>query len=134
MCIAGVCPGVEEGEEGREWSGKVKERRVEEELIPNGLESPAEELTTLKNKVSVKYRRPAMALHLCLLQSLGIAYQAGFSRRMAERLERRTHFSEVDTSSVSPFAALFSPFQALHVPVSALHRVCIVNFLSFLLC
>ena len=52
--IADVCSGVEEGEEGREWSGKVKERRIEEELIPNRLESPAEELTTLKNKVSVK--------------------------------------------------------------------------------
>lgn len=42
---------------------------------------------------------------------------------MAERLERRTHFSEVDTSSISRFAALFSPFQALHVPVSGLHTV-----------
>lgn len=53
-CIADVYPEVGEGEEGREWSGKVKERRVEEEPIPNGLESPAEELTTLKNQVSVK--------------------------------------------------------------------------------
>lgn len=75
-----------------------------------------------------------MALHLYLLQSLGIAYQAGVSRRMAERLERRTHYSEVDTSSVSPFAALFSPFQALHVPVSSSHTVFHSKFISFLLC
>lgn len=39
--------------EGREWSGEAKERKVEEELVDNALESPAEELTTLKNKVSV---------------------------------------------------------------------------------
>lgn len=52
ICAAGVGSGVGEGE-GREWSGEAKERKVEEELVDNALESPAEELTTLKNKVSV---------------------------------------------------------------------------------
>ena len=36
---------------------------------------------------------------------------------MAERLERRTQFSTVDTAAISRVPDQFSPFQALHVPV-----------------
>ena len=40
---------------------------------------------------------------------------------MADRLERRTQFAEIDVRSTERFGSLCSPFQALHLPVHSLY-------------
>lgn len=74
--------------------------------------------------LSVRTSRPHTCLPSSTQSTLGEPYQEGVKRRMADRLERRTQFAEIDVRSTERFGSLCSPFQALHLPV---HLLCVLT-------
>ena len=60
----------------------------------------------------------AVARFFDYIQSLGCNYDDSIHKRMSDRLERRTQYSEINTKATQRFGSLCSPFQALHLLVS----------------
>ncbi len=58
------------------------------------------------------------------VQSLGCNYDNSIHKRMSDRHERRTQYSEINTRATQRFGTLCSPYQALQLLVSAVAIHC----------